>query len=619
MPKASFDVFGSRKTHVNVKSKRREERMKNKKIIFFLVLALGAAAFLVTGIRSGALVSSGAQKVYAVSDRKSRKESKKIAVVNLDEGVSENGGLINYAERLSGFPDADFEYAALEAARTGFGTGKYGAYIIIPAVFSQNVESINSVPQISELAYAVDRSYSGGSQYELLARVMSYMNSLNNNLSYMYVDNILREFHEAQDGADSVLENDQKDKEALERVRIPSLVSLVELPEMHEEKNETEMLDIADYAAKDTALALAIDAEYEESIRDIREELFSLSEEGRKLAESLGSLAEQMPEPDLLSDENGGDIAKNAKVKLQEEMERQSAQIVDRERIIRCLTKVKEFCEERQAAEEKQDEEEPEAGGSDAEEEQVRVENLGALFQEAEDLIRELENETEPDIDRICELMETEYIAPVKENAERTKRKLEQNHEAGQELAAAYNEKLTAFCPQMKGDFLAQNIAELDANHTLMQEALSANNQAYMEYAEETSASFKEDTDKMKKHVEEVKQEADAEVTDKLHEAKKVKEETSAVNQNILADFSSKLAYTRLGNAEYEKAYQFIASPVLAADESAAREAGKRTDAAQKKEPESEETLLTVMYAVLGILTAALTVQIYLYSRRRKR
>ncbi len=593
--------------------------MKNKKIIFFLLLALGTAAFLVTGIRTGALVSSGAQKVYAVSDRKSRKESKKIAVVNLDEGVSENGGLINYAERLSGFPDADFEYAALEAARTGFGTGKYGAYIIIPAVFSQNVESINSVPQISELAYAVDRSYSGGSQYELLARVMSYMNSLNNNLSYMYVDNILREFHEAQDGADSVLENDQKDKEALERVRIPSLVSLVELPEMHGEKNETEMLDIADYAAKDTALALAIDAEYEESIRDIREELFSLSEEGRKLADSLGSLAEQMPEPDLLSDENGGDIAKNAKVKLQEELERQSAQIVDRERIIRCLTKVKEFCEERQAAEEKQDEEEPEAGGSDAEEEQVRVENLGALFQEAEDLIRELENETEPDIDRICELMETEYIAPVKENAERTKRKLEQNHEAGQELAAAYNEKLTAFCPQMKGDFLAQNIAELDANHTLMQEALSANNQAYMEYAEETSASFKEDTDKMKKHVEEVKQEADVEVTDKLHEAKKVKAETSAVNQNILADFSSKLAYTRLGNAEYEKAYQFIASPVLAADESAAREAGKRTDAAQKKEPESEETLLTVMYAVLGILTAALTVQIYLYSRRRKR
>lgn len=594
--------------------------MKNKKIIFFLVLALGASAFLVTGIRSGAFVSSRTQKVYAVSDRKTRKESKKIAVVNLDEGVSENGGLINYAERLSGFPDADFEYASLEAARTGFETGKYGAYIVIPAVFSQNVESINSVPQVSELAYEVDRSYSGGSQYELLARVMSYMNSLNNNLSYMYVDNILREFHEAQDGADSVLENDQRDKEALERVRIPSLVSLVELPEMHKEKNETEMLDISDFAAKDTALALAIDAEYEESIRDIQEELFSLSEEGRKLAESLDSLAEQMPEPDLLTDENGGDIAKNAKAKLKEELERQAVQIADRERIIRCLTEVKEFCEERQDVKEKQDEEEQEAEEPDAEEEQARDEKPEELFREAEDLIRELENETEPDIDRICELMETEYIAPVKENADRMKRELEQMFEAEQELAAAYNEKLTAFCPQMKGDFLAQNLAELDENHTLMQEALSANNQAYMEYAEETSASFKEDTDKMKKHVEEVKQEADAEVTDKLHEAKKVKEETSAVNQNVLAAFSSKLAYTKLGNAEYEKAYQFIANPVLAADKSAAREAGKFTGDARKKDPESEEPLLTVMYAVLGILTAALTVQICLYIvRRRKR
>ena len=50
--------------------------------------------------------------------------------------------------------------------------------------------------------------------------------------------------------------------------------------------------------------------------------------------------------------------------------------------------------------------------------------------------------------------------------------------------------------------------------------------------------------------------------------AKEMKEKNSAMNQRILGGFSSKLAYTRSGSAEYTRIYQFVANPLRAVDRS---------------------------------------------------
>ena len=183
------------------------------------------------------------------------KESKRIAVVNLDEGVSKKGKRVNYAERISRFPGTNFEYASLEAARNGLKSGRFGAYIIIPAVFSKNVESINTMPQVSQLEYAVNKSCSGETQYELLYSVLSYLDSMNNNLSYMYVNNVLKEFHEAQDSAENIMENDARDKAAIDRIKPQDLVALVEVPQMRQEESTAEVLNLSGYTAKNTELA----------------------------------------------------------------------------------------------------------------------------------------------------------------------------------------------------------------------------------------------------------------------------------------------------------------------------------------------------------------------------
>ena len=65
---------------------------------------------------------------------------------------------VNYADKIVQFPSSSFEYSSLEEARTGLANGKYGAYIIIPAGFSQNVVSLNTTPQAAQLEYALNKN-----------------------------------------------------------------------------------------------------------------------------------------------------------------------------------------------------------------------------------------------------------------------------------------------------------------------------------------------------------------------------------------------------------------------------------------------------------------------------
>ena len=65
------------------------------------------------------------QTVAPVKETETKQqESRKIAVVNLDEGTTEAEEKINYADKIVQFPSSSFEYSSLEEARTGLANGK---------------------------------------------------------------------------------------------------------------------------------------------------------------------------------------------------------------------------------------------------------------------------------------------------------------------------------------------------------------------------------------------------------------------------------------------------------------------------------------------------------------
>ena len=550
--------------------------MNYKKIVIFLTVILGAAAFCGAGIRLGKSGNTAEQKVYAAPDKGKNEESKKIAVVNLDEGVPGDGKQINYAETLSRFPSMDFEYSSLEAARTGLETGRFGAYIIIPAAFSLNVESINTTPQVSQLEYAVNRSYSGNMQYELLCNIWTYVDSLNYHLTYMYVDSILRELHDAQDGAKRVMENDLKDVETLERIQSHDLVTLAEIPKIPIEETMPEALDISEYMEQSSALVEHVNAEYEQCVQDIRTKIESVSDGGTALSEHLTSLAGTTAELDLTVDENGESIVERAEGRLHAELERQAEHFLDQEMISEYLKNLKNTNEEflkmyldqdmnQSETQEEQNENQPgfidgeNENQSEAQDQLIFM--LRSQIQVLDFLLEEAGKAENLDIGKITQLVQTEYAEPIVSNAEEVKKLFQQRNAEELKAIKIYNGQLAEFQPQMDYLFLTRNIQDLRENQRSMQAALLENNQAYMDYVQKSSAVTKAYREDLQKYTAKAMEE-------RFRAVKETKEKSSAVNQRILGDFSSKLAYTRLGSAEYTRVYQFIANPLCVEDRS---------------------------------------------------
>ena len=78
-----------------------------------------------------------------------------------------------------------------------------------------------------QLQYAVSEDVSADAREELLGDVLQFGEQLNSQMTYMYLCNIMDEFHAAQDESAMVMNNDITDKEAIQGIQASDLVSMV--------------------------------------------------------------------------------------------------------------------------------------------------------------------------------------------------------------------------------------------------------------------------------------------------------------------------------------------------------------------------------------------------------
>ncbi len=201
---------------------------------------------------------------------------------------------------------------------------------------------------------------------------------------------------------------------------------------------------------------------------------------------------------------------------------------------------------------------------------------MSALMDETNALIDEikedLEDYEELDIEAVQQLVKDQYIDPIEKNAQTAKESFIQRNNDEKEYIGQYNTAIGEFDPQINAQFVAENIAGMTENNMNQQTALAENNMAYAEYANRVFEAAMENVSALQESIAQTKESSDQAVADALREAKGIKEETSAWNQDVLASFSKKLPYTRLGSAEYTQAYQFIANPVNIEDRSEGNE-----------------------------------------------
>lgn len=278
--------------------------MKRNGVIFLMIMVIMVTSCLRNDIRS---VANSDQNVnntaYSIDNQPSSNEyqstidgtsvsidTNSIAIVNLDEGVERNGQLEVYSSQIIQFPENDctYEYTSLSDAETGIADGRYGAYIIIPATFSESIVSINATPSPCNLDYVLSETVS--EQASLIAGIYDLYINLNNRISYMYLANILSEFHSAQDNAVTVINNDILDYNAMLAVQPTDIASTLVLSETPIPSNNTPMLDVSGCWQTMSSTVNNINALYSNATSDINEDIDTINNANTALQESLSNV-----------------------------------------------------------------------------------------------------------------------------------------------------------------------------------------------------------------------------------------------------------------------------------------------------------------------------------------
>lgn len=232
-------------------------------------------------------------------------ETDQIAIVNMDSGINIKEERINYAAKLLGNLKENFMVTGLEDARQGLSDGKYGAYIIIPSMFSENVNSLNHTPTKTQIEYNINTELNAESKEEVIFDTVAFMNELNHDLSYMYINSILKEFHNTQDAVATVMENDVTDRDVILKIQPYDLMELVAVPELKQTEVSQEQLEIQKYIAKNEELVSTINDQYTGYIALSKTDYETLSQEGKNLLTEWGMMETTINDINLTQDENG--------------------------------------------------------------------------------------------------------------------------------------------------------------------------------------------------------------------------------------------------------------------------------------------------------------------------
>lgn len=228
-----------------------------------------------------------------------------IAVVNLDEGVYEESKKVYYSVELIDMEEEIFIPENLEAARQGINSGDYAAYILIPADFSENAVSINSIPQKSVLEFAMNPNLREDISRLTMANIKNFEISLNTNMSYMYVQAIMAEFHAVQDSAGVIMENDSAELERIEGIVPETLMEEVELTEIEQQDADIEDVDFGDALNTNLQITSDLQDNYEQFISE-GEGAFETVKLGEDVvAQSIDDFYNVMASMDIEVDEDG--------------------------------------------------------------------------------------------------------------------------------------------------------------------------------------------------------------------------------------------------------------------------------------------------------------------------
>lgn len=540
-----------------------------------------------------------------------------IAVVNADEGVYIDGKKVNYAADFMDFPNTNFASTGLMDARDGVENGRYAAYVILPNNFSQAVTSINTKPEKASVVYKVADNLRSDVKEDILQDIRDFTTGLSTNISYIYVTSIINEFHGAQDGAETVLKNDEKELKEINDIDSQLLISDFLFPEVKREKWEVETVNFAQHFEKLNGTVIQINNDYETYLANGKLAFYELDKDRNivqtivlNLTDTLGTIdIEYKYNADNTSvSENQVVYADGIAHLRQFEKDRTDSltttknelgeiiigddtmtDLVDvsrsiSENQIRLENKIKNIAahqlDERNITVSWNDVGKGSVSQNDFWDDYMVVDKelFYSLMDDAQrydataDMLKDVreslftkvsEIDTNPDR-RVQSIITNEIVRPIEKNIDAETGRLQKGEKDAQKILWTYLGLLDNYDPLEFVDTEEINGELLKAENSIkeMEDVIEENNLTYYEFVSDVYDTSDENYENLRKEVETHNETSASNIEMTIQQTKEKRSEKNQINTELLNDFAKKLPFTRLGTLENREVNEFIVSPI---------------------------------------------------------
>ncbi len=542
-----------------------------------------------------------------VSEYKQRQKANEctvttIAVVNADTGITINGKSVNYAEELIVYPDVNFVNAGLLDAREGIVSNKYAAYILIPSTFSNSVNSINQKPEKAQITYEINPNLREDVQIKVSDDIYNFLVCLDTNISYVYVDSILREVHSVQDDSNAIMLNDISDMEFIKSINSADLIQDVEYTELEKGKVEIKYLDLYDDFESVQNTSDNICLTIETDMQSAEDDFVAILESTDTIDTALLGAEDTIQNVDILTNSDGVAVYQNGIELLAEYTE----QIVEDTSIRKKAAKEILGWEETESEQKTSIEELNElideqiilletfllqdagqtvllnstetVSGNDVASMNIEIEevDIQQIVSNLETLKLNLDTYYDNGINAIDAIPEASWVTedmqtiidekisqPILEECNTEKQAVTDAMSNLQSAVDSYTATVDAYDVNsyIERDKIATDLSYLQQVIADMQEEIVVTDNSYIQYINELDVLTNQNIKALQDSLDLSYQLTRSNIDTAISGLKANREELNEQNVQMLGDIVQKLSYTRLGNLEYTQAYDFIVQP----------------------------------------------------------
>lgn len=581
--------------------------------------------------------------IYSAKNNQNQEENKStittIAVVNADAGTIVEGEKIFYAAELMSYPDTNFKSTGIEDARKGIIDGRYAAYVLIPEKFSESIVSVNGEPDKAQISYSLYDNLRQDIQVKVVNDIHNFILNLSTNISYMYVDAILKEVHDVQDNSSTIMKNDIEDMEAIKEVETAELIEEVEYEPLEVSETEIGYLELTDdYEIVNKATENIYDT-YTDNMKTAEDEFALIKDSSSVIGEQLISTSDTIVTVNILLDEEDNSVYEEGMTHLLEIVDQYEKGIPKKLEAKKSLG----FIDTNEDQNDEVNDGEDIYISKDELLEQVdlqitSLDEIKLALENGEDVSEKLNNNItaldglKTDIERyytdaitaidnipvldelppeIEQTIREGIVSPIEAEAAEEEEKVSTAIDTLMLVVEEYLAKVDEYdaMSYIEREIIDENTDVLFATIDDMETEIMEHDEMYLDYVDEVTSITDSNVQMLQENIDNAYAQTQENIIYTMENFKVNRENINEINVSMLEGITQKLLYTRLGKLEYTQVYDFIVQPITSKDESIVK-----NDMADTSVDMDKVDLICIYVGVIALIIIYITAQL-IYKR----